>query len=84
MGMENVPYMNEAVANVIKSLRATANFTQEQLAGFAKTSRSQIAQVEAGKRGITLTSLFWLAESFNIPFMELIKRINDERNRLMK
>ena len=82
--MENVPNMNEAVANIIKSLRTKADFTQEQLAGFAKTSRSQIAQLEAGKRGITLTSLFWLSESFNIPFMELIKMINDERTRLMK
>ena len=82
--MENVPFMNEAVANIIKQLRARADFTQEQLAGFAKTSRSQIAQIEAGKRGITLTSLYWLADSFEMPFLDLVTMINDERKRLMR
>ena len=82
--MENVPFMNEAVANIVKKLRAKMNFTQDQLAGFAKTSRSQIAQIEAGKRGITLTSLYWLADSFEMPFLDLIIMINDERKRLMQ
>lgn len=81
--MENVPFMNEAVANVIKKLRAKANLTQDQLAGFAKTSRSQVAQIEAGTRGITLTSLYWLADSFEMSFLDLVIMIDEERNRLV-
>lgn len=80
--MDNVPYLNEAVANIVESLRKKSGYTQEQLAGFAKTSRSQIAQLEAGKRGVTLASLFWLAESFNIPFLGFIRMIHEERARL--
>ena len=80
--MEHAPYMNEAVANIIKALRDKADYSQEQLAGFAKTSRSQIAQLEAGTRGVTLSSLFWIADSFGIPFLELVSMIAEERDRL--
>lgn len=82
--MDYAPYMNEAVANILKGLRGKAAYSQEQVAGFAKTSRSQIAQLEAGTRGVTLNSLFWIAESFGIPFLELIAMIEEERNRLMQ
>ncbi|SBV92124.1 hypothetical protein KL86DPRO_10308 [uncultured delta proteobacterium] len=82
--MENAPHINEAVANIVKALRKKSRFTQEQLAGFAKTSRSQIAQLEAGTRGVTLHSLYWLAESFNTPFIDFLKMIAEERRRLSK
>lgn len=82
--MENAPLINEAVANIVKALRKKSRFTQEQLAGFAKTSRSQIAQLEAGTRGVTLHSLYWLAESFNTPFAEFLRMIAEERRRLSK
>lgn len=80
--MENAPLVNEAVANIVKDLRKKANYTQEQLAGFAKTSRSQIAQLEAGKRGVTLHSLYWIAESFSIPFHDLLRMVAEEHHRL--
>lgn len=76
--------MNEAVASVVKRLRLKAGFTQEMLAGFAKTSRSQIAQLEAGTRGVTLSSLFWISESFGIPFLKLLETIEAERLRLAR
>lgn len=82
--MDNVPYLNEAVAVIVRELRVKSGYTQEQLAGFAKTSRSQIAQLETGQRGVTLSSLFWLAESFNVPFMKFLGMIHDERLKLQK
>ena len=82
--MDTVPLINEAVANIVKQLRRKSRFTQEQLAGFARTSRSQIAQLEAGKRGVTLHSLYWIAESFNIPFDDFLNMIAAERHRLKK
>ncbi len=82
--MENAPHMNEAVAAVIRALRKKSRFSQEQLAGYAKTSRSQIAQLEAGKRGVTLSSLYWLSESLGVPFLELVAMIDRERAKRAK
>lgn len=81
--MENAPYVNEAVANVIKKLRKECNYTQEELAGFSRTSRSQIAQLESAQRGVTLNSLFWIAEGFNLSFEDFLQKVLIERKKLI-
>lgn len=82
--MENAPYMNKAVAIVLKQLRKKSGYSQEQLAGFARTSRSQIAQLEAGTRGVTLNSLYWIADSFKLEFIELVEMIDQVHKQLEK
>ena len=75
--------MNEAIAITVKKLRKKAKYSQEQLAGFAKTSRSQIAQLEAGTRGVTLHSLYWVTESFGLSFLDLVLMVEQERKKLI-
>ena len=82
--MENAPYVNEAVANVIKRLRKEKNLTQEQLAGFARTSRSQIAQLESGKRGVTLNTLYWIADGVGLSFDEILALVLNAKRSLKK
>lgn len=80
--MDAAPYMNKAVGNVIRQLRKKHDYSQEELAGFAKTSRSQIAQLESGARGVTLNSLYWIAEAFGLTFQELLNMVLKEKKNL--
>ena len=58
--------------NLMKQ-RRLKGWTQEQLAEKSGVSRSRISKMENGKENFNIESLFLIAESLEIDFIELLK-----------
>lgn len=82
--MENYPYLNEALANVIIRLRKEAGLTQQKLAELSSMARVYLLQLEQRRFRPTLNSLYFLAQGLGISAPELIALIERERQELEK
>lgn len=60
-----------AFANQLKSIRKKKGFTQNQLAYESGLSLSQIARIETAKINPTLSTVFTLVRTMEIPLNEL-------------
>ena len=58
--------------NLVKQ-RRLKGWTQEQLAERSGVSRSRISKMENGKENFNIESLFLIAQSLEIDFIELLK-----------
>ena len=58
--------------NLMKQ-RRVKGWTQEQLAEKSGVSRSRISKMENGKENFNIESLFLIAQSLEIDFIELLK-----------
>ena len=58
--------------NLLKQ-RRLKGWTQEQLAERSGVSRSRISKMENGKENFNIESLFLIAQSLEIDFIELLK-----------
>lgn len=58
--------------NILKQ-RRLKGWTQEQLAEKSGVSRSRISKMEHGKENFNIESLFLLAQSLEIDYIELFK-----------
>ena len=58
--------------NLLKQ-RRLKGWTQEQLAEKSGVSRSRISKMENGKENFNIGSLFLIAQSLEIDFIELLK-----------
>ena len=58
--------------NIMKQ-RRLKGWTQEQLAEKSGVSRSRISKMENGKENFNIESLFLIAQSLEIDFIELLK-----------
>ena len=58
--------------NLMKQ-RRLKGWTQEQLAEKSGVSRSRISKMENGKENFNIESLFLIAQSLGIDFIELLK-----------
>ena len=58
--------------NLMKQ-RRLKGWTQEQLAEKSGVSRSRISKMENGKENFNIESLFLIAQSLEIEFIELLK-----------
>ena len=58
--------------NLLKQ-RRFKGWTQEQLAEKSGVSRSRISKMENGKENFNIESLFLIAQSLEIDFIELLK-----------
>ena len=58
--------------NLLKQ-RRLKGWTQEQLAERSGVSRSRISKMENGKENFNIESLFSIAQSLEIDFIELLK-----------
>ena len=58
--------------NLLKQ-RRLQGWTQEQLAERSGVSRSRISKMENGKENFNIESLFLIAQSLEIDFIELLK-----------
>ena len=62
------------VGQDIRAARRDARLTQQQLAGMIGTSRSSLANLEAGNQEITVTRLAALAEALKLDIADLIRK----------
>jgi transcriptional regulator with XRE-family HTH domain len=68
----------QACGHVIKYLRKTKGWSQEELAHFCGLDRTYISLLERGLRNPTLTTLFALANCLDCPVNQFIKKIETE------
>ena len=73
--MENLPGLDQAIAETVKKIRAKTGLTQEQFADFARLSRVYIAQLETGERGASLNALMLIAQAVGMTGAELVAQI---------
>jgi transcriptional regulator with XRE-family HTH domain len=55
----------------IKKIRLERKMTQEQVSLESSISRSHIAMIEAGKRDVSVSSLFKLSRALNVNLKEI-------------
>lgn len=80
--MENLPGLDAAIVNTVKTARNKTGLSQEQFADFAGLSRVYIAQLETGERGASLNALILIAKSVGMTGAELVAAIEKEMDRL--
>lgn len=76
--MEAIPGLKWAIARVVKKLRTSKGWTQEQLAGFSGLSSAYITKVERGLCGDSLNALVLLAQAFCMRPSEVLMKIEME------
>ena len=64
--MEKYPYLNEAVANILKEKREALGMSKRKLSELAMIERAYITGLENGKWNVTLNVLFFLSEALEI------------------
>lgn len=82
--MENFPFLNEAMSQVIVRLRKKAGYSQQKLAEISSITRVYLLQLEQGKFRPTLNSIFFLAKGLDIPPEYFVELIEKERQKLEK
>jgi transcriptional regulator with XRE-family HTH domain len=71
----------KAFGRTLKTLRESAGLSQTDLGTKAGLDRTFISLLELGKRQPTITTLYKLAESLNIPVKEMILHVNSQLDR---
>lgn len=61
----------EAFAEHLKTVRKKHGYSQDKLAGESEIALSQIARIETAKINPSLSTIFQLARTMNIPVKEL-------------
>ena len=70
--------MNEAIAEVLRELRAEHHISQEKLADAIDSHQVYISEIENGKKTPSLVFLKEIAAYFSITLTELVRRIEDK------
>ncbi|CAK7016732.1 MAG: hypothetical protein DESF_00678 [Desulfovibrio sp.] len=76
--MEKYPYLNEAVANVLKQRREALAMSKRKLSELAMIERAYITGLENGKWNVTLNVLFFLSEALGVEPEKFIGLVRDE------
>ncbi len=63
----------------IRKIRKAKSYTQEDLYFESGISRSHIAMIEAGKRDLTVSSLFKISRALNVNMKEIFSFDNIEK-----
>jgi len=64
--------IEEAFGEVIRDLRKSNNFSQEQLAELSNLDRSFISQIECGRKQPSLITIYQLAKAFKLSAPKLL------------
>ena len=66
------------IGEVIRKLRKERNLSQEVFSGFAGIARSHLAMIENGTKKPNFETIWRIANAFEMPPHELVKRIENE------
>ena len=70
--------VDEAFGQVLAELRHAKGLSQEQLGNESGSGRTFISELERGKRGASLKTLFRLAPHLDVTPSELVRRLEKE------
>lgn len=76
--MEKYPYLNEAVAEVLKTRRTALGMSKRKLSELAMIERAYITGLENGKWNVTLNVLFYLSEALELDPVEFVRLVKEE------
>lgn len=76
--METVAGLKWAIARVIKEIRLSRGWTQDQLAGFSGLSTVYIAKLEQGVCGDSINALVLLAAAIGVKPSDLMRAVETE------
>jgi len=65
---------NLAVGQVLRDMRKTGNLSQEAFAELVGMQRSDIGQMERGKRTVSIHTLQRISKATGIPMWKIIRR----------
>ena len=82
--MEKYPYLNEAVANILKGRRKALGMSKRKLSELAMIERAYITGLENGKWNVSLNVLFFLSEALEIKPDVFIQLVMDEVENMKK
>ena len=82
--MKKYPYLNEAVANILKEKREALGMSKRKLSELAMIERAYITGLENGKWNVTLNVLFFLSEALEIRPDVFIQLVMNEVENLKK
>ena len=75
--MEKYPYLNEAVAEVLRIRRTALGMSKRKLSELAMIERAYITGLENGKWNVSLNVLFYLSEALGLEpetFVALVRK----------
>ena len=81
-GMEDYPYLNEAVSRVLTRRREALSLSKRKLAELAQLERVYIIQLERGDKRPTLNAIFYLCDALQITRQEFMAEVEAELERL--
>jgi len=74
-------YDPSVTGKLVREMRKNKGMTQEVLSGLAGIARSRLAMIETGDKAANVETLWKIAQAFEIPLNELIRRAEEEMNR---
>lgn len=81
--MKTYPFLLEAMANVLETLRKERHLTKTTLATYADLQDCYVRGITKGKRNPSVTSIYGICEALNIPIWEFFRKVEEERSLLM-
>ena len=80
--MRNYPYLAEAIANVLKSIRNERGMNKSNLADFADIERCYVRDIEKGNRKPTVNTIFCICEALQVEPVDFFVAVVREVDRL--
>ena len=80
--MRNYPYLAEAIANILKSLRNERGMNKSNLADFADIERCYVRDIEKGNRKPTVNTIFCICEALQVKPVDFFAAVVREVDRL--
>jgi DNA-binding XRE family transcriptional regulator len=82
LGMRKYPYLAEAIANTIESLRNIKGMSKSSLADFADIERGYVRDIEKGNRKPTVNTIFCICEALQVDPLDFFAAVVNEIRRL--
>lgn len=82
--MKTYPYLQEALANTVETLRKDRKFTKTTLACFAELQECYIRGITKGKRNPTITAVYSICEALGISVSDFFLMVEEKRQKLLE
>lgn len=76
--MEKYPFLNQAVAKVLRTRRDALCMSKRKLSDLAMVERAYITGLESGKWNVSLNVLFYLSEALELKPEEFVQMVRGE------
>lgn len=80
--MNDYPFLNQAIAAVLKSRREERKLSKRKLAELAHFERVYLIQLEKGEKRPTVNALFFISEALGMKPSEMLRLIEIEVEKL--